>query len=185
MRSKGDQTATCPGGHTGCIANVDKLESLSEYESGHEIGRNIADTGVTVTYCTTDGDSGLHMGVTQSIQEANPSHQVKCLADLLHLSHQQAKKRTFSPHLFPGMTTKKDRQECKCVVAADLKNRSSMILKHMSEKFNVDTDQMKREMPSVINAVLRCYCGDCSDCAEMSAGNSEVGDGDNCFIRSL
>ncbi|WP_419623911.1 hypothetical protein, partial [Thiolapillus sp.] len=28
-RSKGDQTATCPGGHTGCIANVDKLESLS------------------------------------------------------------------------------------------------------------------------------------------------------------
>ena len=30
LRSKGDQTATCPGGHTGCIANVDKLESLSE-----------------------------------------------------------------------------------------------------------------------------------------------------------
>ena len=103
MRSKGDQTATCPGGHTGCIANVHKLESLSEYERGREIGRNIADTGVTVVYCTTDGDSRLHMGVTQSIQEANPSPQVKCLADLLHLSQIQvkrAKKKTFNPNSF-------------------------------------------------------------------------------------
>ena len=91
LRSKGDQTATCPGGHTGCIANVDKLESLSEYESGCKIGRNIAGAGVTVAYCTTDGDSCLHMGVMQSIQEANPSHQVKCLADLVHLSQTQAK----------------------------------------------------------------------------------------------
>ena len=32
LRSKGDQTATCPGGHTGCIANVNKLESLSMKE---------------------------------------------------------------------------------------------------------------------------------------------------------
>ena len=86
LRSKGDQTATCPGGHTGCIANVDELESLSEYESGHEIGRNIAGAGVTVAYCTTDGDSRLHKGVAQSIQETNPSPQVKCLAVLLHLS---------------------------------------------------------------------------------------------------
>ena len=108
----------------------------------------------------------------------NPSHQVKRLADLVHLSQTQvkrAKKRTFSPHLFPGMTTKKDRQGCKCVLAADLKNRSSMILKHMSEKFNADTDQMKREMPSVINAVLQCYGGDCSDCAEKSAGTCAGG----------
>ncbi|WP_419653315.1 hypothetical protein, partial [Thiolapillus sp.] len=179
LRSKGDQTATCPGGHTGCITNVDKLEGLSEYESGREIGRNIAGAGVTVAYCTTDGDWRLHKGVAQSIQEANPSPQVKCLADLLHLSQTQvkrAKKKTFSPHLFPGMTTKKDRQECKCVLAADLKNRSSMILKHMSEKFNTDTDQMKHEMPSVINAVLQCYDGDCSDCAEKSAGTCAGGD---------
>ncbi|WP_419641817.1 hypothetical protein, partial [Thiolapillus sp.] len=169
LRSKGDQTATCPGGHTGCITNVDKLESLSEYESGRVIGRNIAGASVTVAYCTADGDSRLHKGVAQPIQEANPSHQVKCLADLLHLSQTQvkrAKKKTFSLHLFPGMTTKKDRQECKCVLAADLKNRSSMILKYMSEKFNADTDHMKHEMPSVINAVLQCYDGDCSDCAE-------------------
>ena len=39
LRSKGDETATCPGGHTGCIANVNKLESLSEYESRCEIER--------------------------------------------------------------------------------------------------------------------------------------------------
>ena len=45
-----------------------------------------------------------------------------------------------------------------------------MIPKHISEKFNADTDHMKYEMPSVINAVLQCYGGDCSDCAEKSAG---------------
>ena len=91
LRSKGDQTATCPGGHTGCITNVDKLESLSEYARGCEIGRNIANAGVTVAYCTTDGDSCLHKGVVQSIQEANPTHQVKHLADLVHLSQTQVK----------------------------------------------------------------------------------------------
>ena len=111
LRSKGDQTATCLGGHTGCMANVDKLESLSEYESGCEIGRNIAGAGVTVAYCTTDGDSRLHKGVAQSIQKANPSHQVERLADLVHLHRHKSneqRKKTLSPHLFPGMTTKKD-----------------------------------------------------------------------------
>ena len=60
--------------------------SLSEYESGREIGRNIAGAGVTVAYCKTDGDSCLHKGVVQSIQEAYPSYQVKRLADVVHLS---------------------------------------------------------------------------------------------------
>ena len=59
-----------------------------------------------------------------------------------------------------------------------------MILMHMSEKFNADTDHMKREMPSVINAVLQCYCSDCSDCVEKSAGTCAGGDSDNCFVRS-
>ena len=66
-------------------------EKVFLYESGCEIGRNIEDAGVTVVYGTADGDSHLHKGVTQSIQEANPSHQVKCLADLVHLSQTQAK----------------------------------------------------------------------------------------------
>ena len=61
---------------------------------------------------------------------------------------------------------------------------SSMILKHMSAKFNADTDQIKRVMPSVINAVLQCYGGDCSNCAEKSAGTCTGGDGDNWFVRS-
>ena len=95
MRCKGDQTATCPGGHTGCIANVDKLESLSEYESGREIGRNIVGAGFTGAYCTADGELRLHKGVTQSIQEANPSYQVKCLADLVtSYRHKSNEKRT-------------------------------------------------------------------------------------------
>ena len=59
-----------------------------------------------------------------------------------------------------------------------------MILKHMSEKFNTDTDQMKHEMPSVINAVLQCYGGDRSDCEEKSAETCAGGDSDSWFVRS-
>ena len=64
------------------------------------------------------------------------------------------------------------------------KEQELIILKHMSEKFNADTDHMKREMPSVINAVLQCYGGDCSDCVEKSAGTCAGGDSDNWFVRS-
>ena len=59
-----------------------------------------------------------------------------------------------------------------------------MILKHMSEKFNADTDQMKHEMPSVISAVLQCYGGDCSDCVEKSARTCVWGGIDNWSVRS-
>ena len=95
MRSKGDQTATCPGGHAGCITNVDKLENVSKCESVREIGRNIVGAGFTGAYCTADGDSRLHKGVARSIQEANPSPQVKCLADLVtSYRHKPNEKRT-------------------------------------------------------------------------------------------
>ena len=43
---------------------------------------------------------------------------------------------------------------------------------------------MKREMPSIINAILQVYGGDCSKCAEKSAGTCAGGDGDNWFVRS-
>ena len=59
-----------------------------------------------------------------------------------------------------------------------------MILKHTNEKFNADTDQMKCEMPSVINAVIQVYGGDCSDCVEKSPGTCAGGHSDNCLVRS-
>ena len=82
---------------------------------------NITDAGFTDAYCTPDGDSRLYKGVAKSTQEAIPSNQMKRLADLSHLSQtkvKRAKKRTFSLDLFPGMTKKKDREECQCVLAA-------------------------------------------------------------------
>ena len=82
------------------------------------------------------------------------------------------------------MTTKKDRQERKCVLAADLKNRGSVILKHVSEKFNAGIDLIKCKMPSIINAVLQCYGGDCSDCVEKSARACAWGGIDNWSVRS-
>ena len=38
--------------------------------------------------------------------------------------------------------------------------------------------------PHATPPVLHCYGGDCSDCAEKSAGTCAGGDSDNCFVRS-
>ena len=69
-------------------------------------------TGVAFEHCTTDGDSRLHNGVAEFMQDVNTSHQVKHMADLVHLSRTQvrhANRKMFSDSLFPGVTKKKGR----------------------------------------------------------------------------
>ena len=183
LRRKGDKTAICPSGHVGCTANINRYECLSECQRGREIGCNIREARVAVEPCTTDGDSRLHKGVTESMQHFTLSHKVKHVADLVHLSQtliRHAKRKTVSDNVFPGVTKKNDREDCKYVLAADLKNRSSMILKHVSRKDNADTHRMQKEMPSIINAMLQCY----TDYAEKLAGTCPGGDSDNWFVRS-
>ena len=104
LRSKGDKTATCPGRLVGCTANTDRYKSLSnchlsECQSRQDICNSITEADITVEHCRTEGDSNLHKDVTESMQDVDPSHQVNCLADLVHLSQTQfrsAKRKTFS-----------------------------------------------------------------------------------------
>ena len=104
LRSKGDKTATCPGWPAGCTANTDRYKSLSnchlsECQSRQDICNSITEADITVEHCRTEGDSNLHKDVTESMQDVDPSHQVNCLADLVHLSQTQfrsAKRKTFS-----------------------------------------------------------------------------------------
>ena len=109
-RSKGDKTAACPGGHVGYTVNNDKYKSLSECQSEQNTGRSMTEAGAAVEHCTTDGDSRLHKRIAEFLQDVIPSHQVKRLADLVHLSQTQArytKRKTFIDNLFPWLTKNK------------------------------------------------------------------------------
>ena len=93
-------------------------ESLSECQSGQETDHSRTWASVAVEHCTTDGDSCLHKRIAESLQDVNPSHKVKYLADLVHQSQTQvryAKRKTFIDSLFPWLTKKKNREDCKYV----------------------------------------------------------------------
>ena len=188
LQSRGQENVICPGGHQGCAANVHRLDTMTEYAAGQHIGHDLLKQGVSVTHCTTDGDSRFVKGAEEAMKTMNPSSTVERLADTVHLSQTQvkrAKKRTFSDSLFPGVKTKKAREECKHALAADLKNRSSLNLKHMHKKYKGDTNLIKAKMPAVIDAVVTCYTGNCSKCVQLSAGTCAGGDSsDNWLTRS-
>lgn len=183
LQSQGQQDVTCPGGHPDCIANVNKLDSLTEFTAGQQIGEQLMHHGVTVTHCTTDGDSRFVKGLEEAMKT-----KVQRLADTVHLGQTQvkrAKKRSFSDSLFPGVKTKKAKEQCKHALAADLKNRSSVILKNMHKQYKGDTDLIKAAMPAVVDAVVMCYSGNCSRCLHFSGGTCAAGDSsDNWIMKS-
>lgn len=187
LRAKGEKNVICGiegQSHCGCTANLTRFESLSEAVGAERIGHKIASAGVSVTEVITDGDSRLHAGLQKAM--ANP---VVRRADPVHLGQTQIKhfkKKQVSNTLFGSIVqnNKSKRFEYQCTLAADLKNRSSIALKHMHQKHEGNTDLMKKEMPAVVDCILKCYCGDCSACPVSSAGTCRGEDGDCWFTRS-
>nr|KAG5688038.1 hypothetical protein BaRGS_003584 [Batillaria attramentaria] len=181
-----DAKVNCPD-HPGCTADSDRLVGFTERQGGHDIGTEIASSGVKIQQCTTDGDSRLYIGVAEAMAEADPTVRTVRRADITHRLQCQikrAKKKVFSANMFPGVTTKKKREQLKAKLAADLKNRTMLILKHFTALYKADTVKIKGDMLKVIDTVLKCYGGNCADCARWS-GNTCAGEGaDNWFTKS-
>ncbi|OWF43231.1 hypothetical protein KP79_PYT18817 [Mizuhopecten yessoensis] len=156
---------TCPN-HTGiCTANVAEDAAIGNEEAWATIvGEEIADT-LKINYLTTDGDSKTHTGMKKS----HPA--CKNLKDPRHLVKSVKRefwKSTFSADLFQKFRglpygTLKSR------LATDVRNRCVTELEraHIVHKGNLD--QIKKNMPMTIEAMIQCYKGNCAEmCAEFS-----------------
>ncbi|KAL8565911.1 hypothetical protein ACOMHN_000488 [Nucella lapillus] len=108
-----DPSVTCPN-HLGCTADTDRLVGFSEYQGGHDVASTVASAGVKIVRCTTDGDPGLPKGIADAMKEADPTVCTERLSDITHFLQTQvkrAKKKEFSNGLFPGVRTKKMREQ--------------------------------------------------------------------------
>lgn len=162
LRSKGSKVK-CPG-HKGCTATQNPILPLSEYEMGKEIGENLRKQEVSVRYCTTDGDARGAAGM--SFAMAGNGTPLERQADPTHLGqslYRHSVKADFSERIFPG-TTKKARKKQQQMLSKDIKHRCHMVYTAMYEANAGDTAAIERKMPSVIDATIECYSGDCGLC---------------------
>ncbi|KAL8613589.1 hypothetical protein ACOMHN_022008 [Nucella lapillus] len=132
-------------------------------------------------------DIRLPKDVADAMKEADPTVCTERLSDITHFLQRQvkrAKKKEFSNGLFPGVRTKKMREQLKYKLAADLKNRTSLILRNVTKNHGADTTKIKTKMPGIMETVVKCYSGDCSHCPEWSAETCTGQGSDNWFTRS-
>ena len=185
LRGKGFNVS-CPNGHDECTANLHRAAPLSEYTMGKDIGKQLCLEGILVKFATTDGDGRAAKGIDDAVRALNPLWKVTRLADYVHLGQTQfraAMRARFSDGMFKGRTKELRDLERKhfCL---DLKSRCSLVLAALVKKHNRKMEDVCKDLPAVLEATVRCYCGDCRLCKEhsMVCGGTED---NNWWTRSL
>lgn len=123
-----------------------------------------------VKYATTDGDGRSAAGIDDAVRALHPMWKVNRLADHVHLGQTQFKagmRATFSEEMFHGKT-KAENRELQKIFSKDVKCRTSMVVSNLMTKYGKNVDRICEDLPSVLDATLRCYSGDCSLCSQHS-----------------
>lgn len=169
MRAKGYHVY-CPGGHAGCSATSEETEPLSEYKMGRKLGEQLALEGIMVNYICTDGDGRSAAGVQAAMSDIDPVWRTVRQADTTHLGvslFKHTNKAEFSEEMFPGTSTR-DTSWQQQRLSSDLKQRCALIYQKMFSMYKGNIDQIASRMEKVIEATVKCYSGDCSDCKKHS-----------------
>ncbi|XP_069109057.1 uncharacterized protein [Argopecten irradians] len=185
LRGKG-YDVKCPGGHPDCTANIERHDGLSEYAMGKDIGDQLTSQGVLIRYATTDGDGTGAKGLEEAMKALHPMWKVERLADPTHVGRALFRKcnsAKFSESMFPGRT-RQMRAHVQKIFSQDLKARSSLVFKSLMKTHKGDIDTITSLLPSVLDATVSCYAGDCAKCKQHSVVCSGD-DGDNWWLRSM
>lgn len=177
----------CPD-HENCTANTDQYEPLSEKTLGYEIGKIIGKQDLLVDYCTTDGDSSSVVGLDIAMKELfGPLWSVSRQADTIHRGQSQFRqglKAKFSAGMFPG-STKAQKRAIQIAFSDDLKLRSYGIMKSLFIKHNGDIHKISRQLPRVVNSVVKCYSGFCGDTCRWSPTLCQGGKKTSWWYKSI
>ena len=189
LRNKGFDVK-CPGGHADCTANLAGAAPISEYEIGKNIGRGFNLERVLVKYATTDGDGRSAEGLNDALKVLTPLWRVERLADTIHLGQSQFKyamKAAFSPSMFSPMgrcINQTKLYQYKKGFSLDVKARCHLVFNAVMKEMGGNITKIKKVLPSIMEAILHCYDGDCSGCKKYSY-SCNGGESKNWWTRSV
>lgn len=162
LRNKGENVE-CPN-HTGhCTANLTEQFAIgNESEHTKHCTLEINDS-LQIDHLTSDGDSKALNGVKKAQHS-----KVKALRDVRHLANSMKRavqNCTFSPNMFTG----KNKRNLKHRFVMDLKARCVAELNAAFKMHKNELFKVKNQMPSVVNAIIKCYKGDCGIACQIDS----------------
>lgn len=155
----------CPN-HEDCTATIADEDPFSERNLGEQIGEDLAEHNVLVHYVATDSDARGAEGVSCGIKKKFPACNIQRQADTTHLGQSQfrhAMKASFSEGMFPAKSAERRKEQHK-MLSLDIRTRCHAVLSRMHQIYAGDIDKIAKKMPSVIQATVDCYSGDCGGC---------------------
>ena len=143
-----------------CTANIPYVAPHSEYELARCIAEELASDDILVEYVTTGGDSSIARGIHEqdTYKTLFPEWTVIRQADPNYLGVSQVRKcnkANFSPHMFPGCTTRAEKKEALKLLSLDEESGGNILI-------------IKSRLPKVMEATMKCYNSDCSMCRRHS-----------------
>ena len=132
----------------------------------YNIAEDLSLKGFYVRTLTTDGDFRSYLGMQDFYDKLSTSWELTRQADPYHLAATQERKIRNADFrkgifLFP---TKKERQTAQAALARDIKQRCNAVVDEMTGRGKGDITKMITHLPSIGNATVECYAGNCSNC---------------------
>ena len=177
LRNRG-YDVQCPGGHTGCTANLSYMEPHSERRIAFDIADQMYKDDIVVRTLTTDGDTKSFLGMQDFYDQLGEAWNVSRQADPHHLGSSQirrVRKAKWSDGMFPNCANRQARQQAISALAKDIKSRSSKVIEKLRALGDGDVTKQIKKLPEVCAATVECYSGNCSFCPHGSLVCNGVG----------
>lgn len=151
------QNVKCPNHAGHCTANLEMTETIGNEEKWNIEVCKAVQNDISISTFTSDGDSKGCKGVSKAT-----SSNATCLKDLRHLGNslkRQIYKAPFSSKMFSRSRT----TNLKNRFALSVKARCIAELKQAHSIYNSDLDQIRQVIPSVKEAIIMCFNGNCGE----------------------